>query len=662
LFFKQGILMQIVPSPDSIAVSPNPKDCLDEDRQALLVTFNGIKTAYPSGSCMHTLFELQAEQTPQQVAVVYKNQTLTYAELNRKANHLAHYLRSLGVGNETLVGLSMRRSLNLVVTMLGILKAGGAYLPLDPAYPGERLALMVEEAKVSLLLTETALLDRFPSTNSKVICIDREPIPETDDNPINSTSADNLAYVMFTSGSTGRPKGVMVEHRSVVRLVKETNYADFSPEQVFLQFAPITFDASTFEIWGALLNGAVLAIMPDGTPSIEELGLAIREYKVTTLWLTAGLFHLMVDERIEDLRPLRQLLAGGDVLSVTHVQKVLKTLDCSLINGYGPTENTTFTCCYPIPRDQRLGSSVPIGKPIANTQVFILDADLNPVLHGKVGELFIGGDGLARGYINQDQLTAERFIASPFPEISSARLYKTGDLARFLPDGTVEFLGRADNQVKIRGFRIELEEIEVALTQHPQIREAIVIAREVATDDKQLIAFIAGKPGETVEVCRLRSFLEAKLPEYMIPAFIFTLEAMPLNPNGKVDRRALLSMIPNKQECRSAFVAPETELEQKIAAVFQAVLHIDHIGVEDNFFDLGANSLQLARAHNRLQSTVNAGLKIIALFQNPTVKSLTQFLNREGAEVTVTSRIQDRAKRQREAQARQKQIHKGMNS
>jgi len=655
-------IMEItVPVPGSVLSTRSSAKQLSEESSRLLIQFKGASSEYPANSCVHTLFELQAEERPHQIAVIYRNQTLTYRELNLKANQLAHYLRSLGVGPETLVGLSMRRSIDLIVGLLGILKAGGAYLPLDSDYPTERLALMLEDSQCSVLLTESALLERLPAHNSKVVCLDREAINEENtDNPVSETKADNLAYVMFTSGSTGRPKGVMIEHRSIVRLVRETNYADFSPDNVFLQFAPITFDASTFEIWGALLNGARLAVMTDGVPSLEELGRAIRDYDVTTMWLTAGLFHLMIDERIEDLRPLRQLLAGGDVLSVRHVQKALERLDCSLINGYGPTENTTFTCCHRIRRDVALGSSVPIGKPIANTEVFILDENLNPVPAGETGELYAGGAGLARGYLNRDDLTSERFIASPFSEISSPRLYKTGDLARFMPDGTVEFLGRADNQIKIRGFRIELEEIETALTSYTGVREAVVIAREIAAADKQLSAFIVCNSDSAPKTDEMRTYLEERLPDYMVPAFIFTLSAMPLNPNGKVDRQALANLIPNNQDRKTEFVEPQSDIEQKIADILRDVLLVERVGAEDNFFDLGANSLQLARAHSRLQASVDSSLGIVALFQNSSVRSLAQFIISNGQKEAATSRVHDRAKRQREAQARQKQIHRGI--
>jgi len=644
---------------DSCGAGPSPHLPGNERDQALM-QFNRTQTEYPSGMCVHSLFEAQVENHPERVAVVCGSEELTYAELNLRANRIAKHLLSLGVSPDSFVAVFMKRSPALIISILGVLKAGGAYLPLDINYPRERLAMMLEDAGPQLVLTESALVKSLPVSDSKVVCIDKVPTSDGDvPNPNCPTTADNRAYVMFTSGSTGRPNGVMVEHRSIVRLVKGTNYADFSADNVFLQFAPTTFDASTFEIWGALLNGARLAIMPEGVPSLAELGQAIRQYQVTTLWLTAGLFHLMVDERIEDLKPLRQLLAGGDVLSVPHVQKVLNTLDCDLINGYGPTENTTFTCCYRIPRDTQLGSSVPIGSPIANTQVYILDVNLDPVPHGEIGELYIGGDGLARGYLNRDNLTAERFIVSPFPRISSARLYRSGDLARFLPDGNIEFLGRADSQVKIRGFRIELEEIEVALTRYSGVREAVVIARVTSATEKQLVAFIVCEQDSGLEVCALRSYLESKLPKYMIPAFIFSLDQMPLNPNGKVDRQELLKTIPTKSDCTSLSVDPETEPEAKVSAIFRDVLHLEQIGTTDNFFDLGANSLQLARAHHRLQEVFGSDLRIIALFQNPTVKTLAEFLS--GSHVkALTNTSHDRGLRQRDAFARQKQIHQGI--
>src|SRR3569832_2238691 len=408
----------------------NPEARLDQlqqltpaERHQLLVERNNTQTDYPFDQCIHQLFEAQVEQTPDAVAVVFEDQQLTYQQLNRRANQLAHHLRSLGVGADVLVGICVERSLEMGVGVLGILLAGGAYVPLDPAYPAERLTFMLEDTQVSVLLTQQQLVEKLPSHQAQVVCLDSDwqtMAQHSENNPESYVRPDHLAYVMYTSGSTGRPKGVSVIHQGVVRLVKQTNYASFSNQEVFLQLAPISFDASTFEIWGSLLNGARLVVMPPQTPSLQELGQALGQHQVTTLWLTAGLFHLMVDERLEDLKGVRQLLAGGDVLSISHVKKVVQNIPgLTMINGYGPTENTTFTCCYPITEPSGVSTSVPIGCPIANTQVYLLDDHLQPVPVGVPGELYIGGDGLARGYLNRPDLTSERFIPNPFSEVSS---------------------------------------------------------------------------------------------------------------------------------------------------------------------------------------------------------------------------------------------------
>ena len=605
-------------------------------------------------------FERQAIENPDRVAIVSGNSSLTYQQLNRRANQIAHHLLSRGIGPETLIGIAMERSADLIACILGVLKAGGAYLPLDPDYPRERLAMIVEDAQPLVVLTKSTLAQRIPVDGSKLLCVEAIELNEGEsENPDVSTEGTNLAYVMFTSGSTGRPKGVMVEHRSIVRLVKDTDYADFGPENVFLQFAPITFDASTFEIWGALLNGGRLAIMPCGVSSLADLGGAIREYGVTTLWLTAGLFHLMVDERIDDLRPLRQLLAGGDVLSVTHVQKALENLDCDLINGYGPTENTTFTCTYKVPRNIDLGKSIPIGKPIAHTQIIILDEEFNPVAEGEAGELFMGGEGLARGYFNADEMNAERFIENPFDNISSSKLYRSGDLARLRPDGNVEFLGRADKQVKIRGFRIELEEIEIALTRIPYIREAIAVARNISTTEKQLVAFVVPDSNAVSDVSQLRCRLLEVLPEYMVPSLILSLDALPLTANGKVDRAALINMIGSAAGRVPSPRTAESENERKIAGMLEEVIGHGPVGANENFFDLGATSLQIARLHSRLQVAFDTDLKIVSLFQNPTVSSLARSIGSNASSEAMTAGLRDRAARQRDSYARRRQVRNG---
>lgn len=608
--------------------------------------------------CIHRLFESEVEKGPGRVALVHGPEEITYAELNRRANRLAHHLMSLDLDCEALVGLMMERSPDVIVAILGILKAGCAYLPLDTESPPDRLALMIEDADLKVVLTRSSFPTERRTRGPEWISLDElELHQEACNNPDLAVDGNNLAYVMFTSGSTGRPKGVMIEHRSVVRLVKNTDYAKFDAENIFLQFAPVTFDASTFEIWGALLNGGRLVIMPAGVNSLSDLGTAIREHGVTTLWLTAGLFHLMVDERIEELSSLRQLLAGGDVLSVPHVQKALSRLNCDLINGYGPTENTTFTCCYKVPRDIELGGTIPIGQPIANTQVYILDENMTPVPEGEIGELYVGGEGVARGYLNHDGLTAERFVVSPHPTLSGKRLYRTGDLARCLPDKNIDFIGRVDNQVKIRGFRVELEEIEAAVIRQAGVRQAVAVTREISAGDKQLVAFVVADPDGSCDRSEIKRHLEGTLPEYMVPMFIFPVDELPLTSNGKVDRLALLRTIPSGQDRGSPSSVPDTEIERMIAAKLEGILNTGPVGTDDNFFDLGASSLQLASLHSRLQAEFGKDLRITTLFQFPTVRTLAQSLGPNHSVNATIADLEERGLRQRAAYGRRRKMH-----
>jgi len=568
---------------------------LTEAEQQQLLAWNDTSVDYPRDKTIIDLFEEQVDKTPAAIAVVFENQQLTYRELNSKANQLAHHLQVLGVKPEVLVGICVERSLEMVIGLLGILKAGGAYLPLDPAYPVARLAFMLEDAQVPVLLTQESLTEKLPETQASVICLDVEAFALSqfaEENVVSGVGSENLAYVSYTSGSTGQPKGASILHRSVNRLVKNTNYANLTADQTFLQLAPLAFDASTFEIWAGLLNGAKLVVMPPHTPSLEELGLSIKQHQVTTLWLTAGIFHLMVEERIEDLSSVRQLLAGGEVLSVPHVRRVLRELkNCQLINGYGPTENTTFTCCCPITENQ-IGLSVPIGQPIANTQVYILDSYLQLVPIGVQGELHISGAGVARGYLNRPDLTAEKFIKNPFSEDPNSRLYKTGDLARYLPEGNIEYLGRIDNQVKIRGFRVELGEIEAVLSQHTAVRENVVIVHEVYQTDKRLVAYLVPHQGQVIENAELRGFMKERLPDYMIPSAFVTLDTLPLTPNGKIDRRALKQLsVESLKLSDEEFVAPRTPEEEMLAGIWANVLGAPRVGVHDNFFELGGDSI-----------------------------------------------------------------------
>ena len=592
-----------------------------EERHQLLVEWNDTASDYPTDKCIHQLFEEQVEKTPDAVAVVFEQEQLTYHQLNQRANQLSHHLRSMGVGPEVLVGICVERSVEMVVGLLGILKAGGAYVPVDPNYPPERLAFMVEDATVSVLLTQTNLVADLPP-GPMMVCLDQPDLVaglSTSVLALPRVRGDNLAYVMYTSGSTGRPKGVSVTHRNVVRLVKQTNFIQFSTDDVFLQLAPISFDAATLEIWGPLLNGGKLVILPPHQPSLLELGQALQRHQITTLWLTAGLFHLMVDEHLADLQGLTWLIAGGDVLSVSHIYKAVQGLpNCQVINGYGPTENTTFTCCYPVEGVQPTDRSIPIGYPIANTQVYILDDHQNPVPIGVSGELYTGGDGVARGYHNHAPLTEAKFIENPFGQ---GRLYKTGDLVRYLCDGKIEYLGRIDNQVKIRGFRIELGEIESVLLRHPQIQQTVVIATEDIPGNKRLIAYIVSEE-ESLSTKQLREFLKQKLPDYMVPSAFVTLDTLPLTPNGKVDRKSLPA--PDGEITRvEEYVAPRTEIEETLTNIWQELLGKDKVSIHDNFFEIGGDSILSIQVVSRAK---NSGIQITPqqLFLHQTIAELAR--------------------------------------
>ena len=635
----------------------------EQQLQKLLVDWNDTGADYPRHLCIHQLFEQEAERRPRAIALRFRDRQMTYEQLNYRANQVAHRLRRLGVGPKVMVGTLLERSLELVVGLLGILKAGGSFVPFDANYPTERLSFMAADTKSPIMLVQNSVMQKMAEGNwsaATLVSLDGDAADlksESCDNLSNVNTAESLAYVMYTSGSTGRPKGVMVDHRAVVRLVKKTNFVDLSEQEVFLQLSPISFDASTLEIWAPLLNGGCLAIMPPETQSLDEIGAAIRKYGVTSMWLTAGLFNVMVEQRLDDLRPLRQLLVGGDVLSVTHVRKALDGLPgCRLINGYGPTEGTTFTCCHTITREDAQGTSIPIGKPISNTQVYLLDATFHPVPMGEPGELCVAGDGLARGYLNQPELTAEKFIPHPFSDEPGSRVYRTGDLARYRSDGTIEFLGRVDNQVKVSGFRIELSEIETVLMEHSNVQSAVVVARQDAPGEKKLVAYVVLRRQEN-DRNELRTFLQKKLPAYMVPSELVVLTSLPLSPNGKVDRGALPAPQTIRAEVNEAPVSsPQTDLEQKIAAIWQRVLGLKQVSVDDNFFDLGGDSLQLLDAHAELQKIVSSPLTIIDLFEYTTISALAKYLTKNSNSSHVLD-AEERARKQQLAWAQHRQSH-----
>jgi amino acid adenylation domain-containing protein len=554
--------------------------------------WNHTTSDFPRDRCIHDLFAEQAALTPAAVAVVIGDKCLTYRELDRRSSQVAHYLQTLGVGPEVVVGLCLERSLEMFVGILGILKAGGAYLPLDSHYPRERLAYMLTDASVSLVLTSAEAAAVFATQPVRLVQLDLDlPLiaAESEVAPGSGATSDNLVYVMYTSGSSGKPKGVGIVHYNVTRLVRNTNYVQITPNDVFLQLAPITFDASTFEIWGALLNGAKLVLYPpDHLVDLIKLKKLIQETAVSILWLTAGLFHRIVDEDVSVLAPIKQLLAGGDVVSVSHVRRLLEVIGaCQVINGYGPTEGTTFSVCFRVPGSSLLETTVPIGRPVSNTLVYVLDRDLEPVPVGSTGELYIGGAGLARGYFNRPDLSAESFIPDPFGAFG-ARLYGTGDMVRYLKDGVLEFVGRIDSQVKVRGHRIELEEVETAVLLDTTIRQAVVVALEDVRGDKRLVAYVVGEDNSAPDLSSIREHLKPHLPDYMIPSAVVVLKMLPLTPNGKIDRKALPA-----PEWQADHAFPQTPTEEMVAEVWKGVLGVSKIGLEDDFFDLGGTSLGL---------------------------------------------------------------------
>ncbi len=594
----------------------------------LLVEWNNTVTDYPQKS-IHQLFEEQVEKTPDAVALVFEDQQLTYQQLNSQANKLAHYLQFLGVEPEILVGVYLERSLEMIVGYLGILKAGGAYVPLDPNYPPERLNYMVADSQMSIILTHSSLLPHLSLTleqsQTKIICWDKdfeiEIASQSCDNPINNFTPENLAYVIYTSGSTGRPKGVLIQHSGLLNLVfwHLNNFQVKSSDRT-TQLAGTAFDAAVWELWPYLVVGAsIYLIKSEFLLSPEILQEKLTSHHITISFIPTPLAEQLCLLPWSENTTLRTMLTGGDRLNSYPSNK----LPFKFFNNYGPTENTVVTTSGQILPAESNSKFPPIGLPIANTQVYILDSYLQLLPIGVYGEIYIGGLSLARGYLNRPDLTSERFIANPF--VANERLYKTGDLGRYLPDGNIDFLGRIDHQVKIRGFRIELGEIETVLTQHPQVQQVVVIVREDHPGNKYLTAYIVSTT-ETLTSSELRQFLKEHLPEYMIPAAFVILKALPLTPNGKVDRRILPKPEITNAELETTFVAPRTALEAKLAEIWCTVLHREQVGIYDNFFELGGHSLLITSVISRIQEHFSIVLPLRSLFTAPTIAELSQLI------------------------------------
>jgi amino acid adenylation domain-containing protein len=605
------------------------------EQAQMLVEWNHTHRDYPN-TCIHQLFEAQVARTPTAIAVVCEDDSITYHQLNRRANQLADRLHRMGVTADVLVGILMERSIEMVVGLLGILKAGGAYVPLDPNYPPARLSYMLADAGVEILVTQPELLSTLPVHSAQVVCLAANWHTGGDYSPENldrDVCPANLAYVLYTSGSTGQPKGVAIEHRNVVNFLQTMRHAPgLKPEDILMAVTTISFDIAALEFYLPLIVGAKVVVVPRAVALDAALLLSeLAKSQASIMQATPATWQLLLAGGWSADYPLK-VLCGGEALSAQLAQQILAT-ESELWNLYGPTETTIWSTIYKLGTAKTLATSsdalVSIGRPIANTQIYILNQQLQPTPIGVPGELFIGGAGVVRGYLNRPELTAAKFIPNPFSTDPAARLYKTGDLARYLSDGNIEFLGRIDDLVKVRGFRIELGEIETALSQHSMVHQAVVIAREISPDHKSLIAYIVPRQNCTPTPNEFRSFLSEQLPEYMIPSIFLLLETFPLTANGKIDRRAL--PIPDRAslELEATFISPTDGLELQLTQIWERVLGIQPIGTSDNFFNLGGHSLLAVQLFVEIEQTFGKNLPLATLFQTPTIAQLATILRQE---------------------------------
>ncbi len=607
----------------------------EEERRVLLTEWNQTATSYSLEACVHQLVEHQAEIRPNALALTYHDSQLTFGELNQRANRLAHYLRRLGVGPEVMVGICVERSLDWVVGLLAIWKAGGAYVALDPSYPAERLSYMLQDSSVPVLITQERLKQMLESsTGAQLVSLDtdHEHFAEEDDlNPESRAHAGNLAYVTYTSGSTGRPKAVMTMHGSLVNLVfAHRRYFEVTSEDRSPQFAQMGFDASVWELWTYLTAGASVHLADDETRlSPGRLREWFVDKQITIGWLPPVLAETVLDNNWPEQLRLRMLITGSDKAR----RHPPSSLPFAYVNSYGPTEATVIVTWGAVPLKPSSDSAPLIGRPIDNTQIYMLDRQLRPVPIGIPGELCIGGVSLGRGYLNHPDLTAEKFVPDAFGPVHGMRLYRTGDLARYNEDGNIEFLGRIDDQVKVRGFRIELGEIETVLAEHPDVRTALVLANEDATNDKRLIAYVVPTPAANGAAnhsheltSRLAEFIRQKLPAYMVPSAFVVLKEMPLSPNGKLNRRLLPVPEESGLITSDTYVQPRTRTEQTLADIFETVLKVERVGVHDNFFELGGHSLLATQVVSQIREQLNVELSLRSFFASPAVADLAELI------------------------------------
>ena len=602
---------------------------LTESEYRQLAAWNATQQDYPQNACIPQLVAMQAAFTPSAVALVAGDQVFSYSELNRRTNQLAHYLQTLNVRPNVLVGLCVERSLDMVVGLLGILKAGGAYVPLDPSYPPERLRFMLEDAQVPVLVTQQHLAPSLAAHEAYMVCMDGDAgvlAQQSATEPISAVTIDDLAYVIYTSGSTGQPKGVQITHNSLLNLVfwHQRAFAVTAVDRATQVTSP-AFDATGWELWPYLTAGASVYLPDEATRVVPEL---LRDWlvsnRITITFLPTALAESVMTLEWPATTALRFLLTGADTLH--HYPS--PNLPFALINNYGPTETTVVATFGRVPSITHADMPPSIGRPIANTQIYILDEHLQQVPTGVPGELYIGGAGVARGYLNRPELTAERFIPNPFSNEIDTRLYKTGDLARYLPDGQIAFLGRADHQIKIRGYRIEPSEIVSVLNTHPAVQTSLVVAREDISGDKRLVAYIVLVPDAHVTASSLRNTLVTYLPDYMIPTAFVVLEVLPLTPNGKVDRDALPAPDTTNMVQDEAIVAPNTPTEKRLVGIVVPLLELEQVGIDDNIFLLGGNSLMGTQIIARVADTFGVDLSLRSLFEAPTVRQLSAEIER----------------------------------
>jgi amino acid adenylation domain-containing protein len=591
----------------------------EPERRQVVVEWNATERDYPAGT-IPGLFEAQVERTPEAVAVIFEDQALSYRELNRRANQLAHHLKGLRVGPEVRVGICVERSFEMVVGLLGILKAGGAYVPLDPNYPRERLSFMAHDAALPILLTQERLLEPLPEHRAEVVCLDRDwerIVRESDGNPPVAASPDQAAYVIYTSGSTGQPKGVVGLHRGTInRFEWMWRTYPFAPGEICCQKTTLSFGDAVWEVFGPLLQGVPTLMIPDDlVKDPPRLIDTLSAGGVTRIVLVPSLLRALLESERdlqERLPRLRYWVTSGEALSAELGRRFAETLPrATLLNLYGSSEVAADATFHRVHEPR---ARVPIGRPIANMRAYVVDGDLDPLPVGVAGELYLGGVGLARGYLGRPGLTAESFLPDPFSAEAGARIYRTGDQARRLADGEIEFLGRVDHQVKVRGFRIELGDVEAALGQYPGVAQTVVAAREDEIGERRLVAYVVTGEGP-VSVSELRRFLSDKLPEYMVPAAFVMLEALPLTPSGKVDRRALPAPGATRPELEQAFVPPRGPIEETVASIWAEVLGLERVGVHDDFFELGGHSLNAAQVVSRIRATFDVELALRRLFE-----------------------------------------------